>query len=188
MAAPLKASLDAVTGEILETPELRAEGLRQLRELIRAEQTKKPFATLREDADQFLLSFLRSRKYEVPRAFAVYKSFCHFWHTNPHVVEGLCAAKVRATYELGFMQLLPPDVRDQHGNHVTLLHMGKLDYSKFTPADLARLTLWLSLAGFEDEHRQLHGVTYLETMEVRCVRRGAGSGCCAAGRLEPCAA
>ncbi len=38
--APLKASVDPVTGEILETPELRSEGLAQLRAAIAADQAK----------------------------------------------------------------------------------------------------------------------------------------------------
>jgi hypothetical protein len=96
-APALKCELDPTTGEIIEDEALRAEGLAQLRRAIAAAQAKdKSFVLVREDA-QFLLPFLRARKYEVPRALVCLKSFCAYWYGSPGVVEGLCGERVRAT-------------------------------------------------------------------------------------------
>ena len=93
---PLKAEVHAVTGEVLESEELRAAGLSQLRAAIAAAQAnpKTAFQEVRTD-DQFLLSFLRARKYEIPRVLLVLRTFSQFWYANPNLVNGLCASVVR---------------------------------------------------------------------------------------------
>ena len=88
MAAPLKAPVDPLTGEILETPELRAEGLAQLRAAIAADQAQAPgWKTVRDD-DVFYLAFLRARKFEVLRTLPVVRSFSQFWYANPSLING----------------------------------------------------------------------------------------------------
>jgi hypothetical protein len=170
-AAPLKAALDERTGEVLETEELRAEGLRQLRVAIASHASKTPsFKLVRDDA-QFLLPFLRSRKYEVPRALKVLVEFCKFWYGSPGIVNGLCAERVRATYETGYMSFLwhPADASqcatDDLGNFVSLLEIAKLDYSKVNSEDMARLSLYILLPMFEDERMSRTGLTILESFE-----------------------
>ena len=104
-AQPIVAQLDAVTGAILETPELRAQGLAAFRALIAAEQAKKPFRLVRED-DAFLLAFLRARKYEVARALPVLQGFGAFWYTNEVLLSGVTLADIRHTYELEMVRIL----------------------------------------------------------------------------------
>ncbi len=58
-----RAQVDPVTGAILETAQLREEGLRDLRAAMAACEQPYP----RTD-DQFLLAFLRARKYNVEKA------------------------------------------------------------------------------------------------------------------------
>lgn len=107
LPSPLCAEVHAVTGEVLESPELRAEGLRQLRVAIAAAQAKDAKAPpLVRDDDAFLLAFLRARKYEIPRALKVLLTFCRFWGENKHIIDGLCVAKIRRVYELGFMRMV----------------------------------------------------------------------------------
>ena len=65
--------------------------------------------------------------------------------------------------QLGFMRMV--DSKDVHGNTVQLLDMGKMDQSQFTPMDMARIAMLLSLSFFSDDEAQLHGVTYVETLE-----------------------
>lgn len=177
MASPakaLKAELDPVTGEILETEELRKEGLAQLRAAVSA----KPFPLVRED-DQFLLPFLRSRKYEIPRCYTVLKTFCAFWYGSPGIVEGLCAEKVRETYELGFLSMLwdPVDeserVKDDMGNSISLLEISKMDYTRVAPDDQARLSLYLLLPLFEDESMSRKGLTILESFDGFSITKAA---------------
>ena len=168
--APLKAALDERTGEIVEDEALRAEGLKQLRAAVAAHAAKHPKFQLVRDDNQFLLPFLRARKYEVDRALKVLISFCEFWFGSPSIVNGLCGAKVRATYELGYMTLLwgPNEedrVTDDMGNSVSLLEISKLDYSKVNSEDMARLSLYTLLPLFEDERMSRRGLTILESFE-----------------------
>lgn len=170
-APPLKASLDERTGEVLETEELRTEGLRQLRVAIAAHASKTPSFQLVRDDPQFLLPFLRARKYEIPRALKVLIEFCKFWYGSPGIVNGLCAERVRATYELGYMSFLwdaadeSRRVVDDMGNNVSLLEISKLDYAKVNNEDMARLSLYILLPLFEDERMSRTGLTILESFE-----------------------
>ena len=116
LPSPLKAEVDPVSGRIMETPELRAEGLKQLREAIAVARTEGikvpptapfflakaplPLAPLVREDDAFLLPFLRSRKYEVRRALMCLNSFCVFWRDNARLIDGLCVAKIRRVYEV----------------------------------------------------------------------------------------
>lgn len=43
------------------------------------------------DDDQFLLPFLRARKYNVDKAFHVIKNFAKFWYGKKDLINGLCA-------------------------------------------------------------------------------------------------
>ena len=168
------ATLHPVTGEVIETEALRTEGLAQLRAAIAAA----PFKLVRDD-NQFLLPFLRARKYEIPRCLKVLKTFCAFWYSSPGVVEGLCGEKVRETYELGFLQMLwSPDneserVVDDMGNSVTLFNVAAMDYTKVAPDDQARLSLYLLLPLFEDESMSRHGLTICETFEGFSMQKAA---------------
>lgn len=102
---PLVAEVHEVTGKILETPELREQGLAAFRALIAAAQAKKPFRMVRED-DAFLLAFLRARKYECARALPVLQAFSAFWYTNEVLLGGATLATIRPMYELNIVRVL----------------------------------------------------------------------------------
>lgn len=59
------------------------------------------------------------------------------------MLEGLSISDIRGTYELGMVSCL--DTKDIHGNTVQTLDMGKMDYSKFTPAEMARMAFLIGL-------------------------------------------
>lgn len=112
------APVDPVTGRVLETPELRAAGLAELRTRMAAAVAAGEFTPVRDD-DQFLLAFLRCKKYDMVKALATVKNFCEFWHGSPAVVEGLCAAKCRRLYDLDLVRFLPGT--DKLGNSLGLV-------------------------------------------------------------------
>ena len=156
---PLKARVDPVTGEVLETEELRMEGLAQLRRAIAAAG----FREVRKD-DQFLLAFLRARKYEVPRALEVLKNFSNFWYSNPTLINGLCAEKIRRVYDLDFLRALSTS-KDVHGNAVSLMFVGNLDYSQVTDFEMLQMSLYNSLYCFESDLYSRRGLTIVESFE-----------------------
>lgn len=71
--------VDEVSGEIRETPEARAEGLRLLRAAMAEALEKGKVKEFVRNDDQFLLAFLRARKYKIAAALEVVINFSKFW-------------------------------------------------------------------------------------------------------------
>lgn len=151
------------TGRISETPEARVEGLRRLRIAMEEAVKNGKIERFPRTDDQFLLAFLRARKYKISSSMEVLLNFSKFWYNNPELINGLCAARVRRVYEMGMMEFLPG--KDVNGNSLTVLRMAKIDYSKFTPRELIQMSVYILCKMFDDEDMQVHGVAYLETME-----------------------
>lgn len=182
-----RAQVDPVTGEVLETPELRETSLRDLRQLMKV-RSAGPATSKSErdhtsshnfsstqveldagrvprfvrDDDQFLLAFLRNRKHDPAAALTVITSFSKLWYSHPDIVEGLCAHRVRHFQSLHLTQFL--DGRDAQGNAVVALYMGAMAPGIFTPKEQVEFSLYTLAALFDDEAMQLHGVTYVETL------------------------
>lgn len=164
MAAPGESVVDPVSGRILETPELRARGIAQLRGKMAAHLESKAVEQYPRDDERFLVAFLRARKYNVDRAFELVNNFATFWYTKRHLIDGLCAEKCYGFARLGMMKMLT-EARDIHGNRVVALYMGNLDVGKYTPEEQLAFTVYVMCYLFEDEDIQLHGATYVETMD-----------------------
>lgn len=223
MAAPGRQVVDPVSGAILETPELRERGLRELRGRMDGALSQGKVARYPRTDDQFLLAFLRARKYNVERAFEAVNNFAAFWFDpeNRPLLEGLCAEKAKRFAALKMMQargwwtiagpprpataLPPPPLRhrpaalvpahphpsppprccsphpptrpqppphpqfmkglDVHGNRVVALHFARMNAEAFSLHDQMLMSLYLTLDLFGDDQLQLHGATYVETME-----------------------
>lgn len=154
------------TGAIYETVEIRNQGLQELRTLMQEKLQKEPEFKYPRTDDQFLLPFLRVGKYNTQKAFTRLNNFAHFWYSasKRSLIEGLKASEVRDVYGDGMMQLLTKS-KDAHGNLITCLRMGALDPTKFSPLKAMQLSTYMLLMVFHDEDLQLHGTTYVETME-----------------------
>lgn len=153
--------VDPVTGRVLEDEAKRAAGLAALK--LKIEDAKAKGKKFPREDDQFLLAFLRSRKYNIEKAFLVVSNFAEFWYGNAPILEGLCAEKVRACYATGMMRFLPG--RDKSGNIVTALTMSRMDNSVMSPKAINQLSVYTLAYMFEHDDLQLHGCTYVETME-----------------------
>lgn len=164
--------VDEETGRVLETAEIRERGLKALRakmqDAIKKSTQQSDKVRYPRDDDKFLLAFLRARKYKIQDAFMLLTNFSHFWYNPKHaeVINGLSAERVRATYELGIFELMP-DVRDKFGNFCTALHMGRIDvhHPDYTPAKVLALMLYFLCKVFDEDEVQLHGFSYVETLE-----------------------
>jgi hypothetical protein len=120
---------------------------------------------VREDS-QFLLPFLRTAKYNVPKALERVKSFCSWWYRHPDIINGLCAESIRKLYSVGMMQLLTT-TKDKFGNSVTVLRMGLGNFDKeaLSPKAMMQMSIYLLTMVFEDDALSLHGATYVESLE-----------------------
>jgi len=101
-------AVNPVTGRVVETPAVKERGLRELRERMAASLADPAAGIpryLRND-DQFLLPFLRARKYNVAKAHMVLNNFNKFWYDPKHatIINGLCAARARPFYDLRMVQ------------------------------------------------------------------------------------
>jgi len=165
-----QAEVDPVTGAIVEDAASRAAGLAALRAALAAAKAADATVRLPREDDQFLLAFLRARKYRVSKACEVCLSFARFWFAHADLVDGLCAKEVRAVWSLGLMGFLP-QTRDVHGNTVTVLRMGAFDMARpgfveaYTAKNMLRLSLYILTMLFDSEDMQLHGACYVETLE-----------------------
>lgn len=153
------AELDPVTGRILETPELRAHGLAEMRKLITASGKRFP----RTD-DQFLLAFLRCRKYDIQRSFDVAASFAAWWYKHASLIEGLTVDDARPFINLKMTQ--PLRGKDKQGNRVQALYMNVdlMEMAKFQKEQL-KATVLLLAGLFGDEELQLQGLTIVESFK-----------------------
>jgi hypothetical protein len=145
----------------LETEEIKAIGLRELRKLIDnriASGQKYP----RTD-DAFLLAFLRARKYNIEKADEICFNFAKFWFSHPEIVNGLSASSVKSFPDCKLMKMLPG--RDKFGNSIAALYMAGFDLAEYSAELQAKFALYILLHQFENPDLQLHGATYLETLE-----------------------
>jgi len=151
-------------GAIYETPEIRTKGLEDLRALMKEKLHNEPTFQYPRTDDQFLLPFLRVGKYNLKKAFTRLNNFAEFWYSKRNIIEGLNASKVRDVYGDGMMQLLL-NSKDCYGNAVQILRMGALDPTAFSPLRAIQLSTYMLMMVFENEDLQLHGTTYVESME-----------------------
>ena len=80
---PVACPVDPITGEILESPEIRAQGLLDLRLRMDECKIKDGIRYPRED-EQFLLAFLRARKYKIADALHVINNFAKVGRSTYH--------------------------------------------------------------------------------------------------------
>jgi hypothetical protein len=152
------AGVDPVTGRVLETPEKKAEGLLALRAKMQASIASGEVAKYPRDDDQFLLPFLRARKYNIDKAHVVVTNFAKFWYDPKHkeIIEGLNAERIKPLMSLGLMQMLAPRT-DRKGNTLMALYQANLDASKFNFKMQVEAALYFLAYAFENEEIQMQG-------------------------------
>lgn len=172
--------IDPVDGKILETPALRAEGLRRFRAALREwvgsheaevraslDKGKVPTPAPEDDLmtlffprldDRFLAAFLRCRKYRIADSVKVVTNYSRLWTEHPEWREGLNAEDMAGAYERSQVRFTPG--ADRQGNTVALQMPGRLDWTTLQLSDLFRLsfysTLWLIDCAPDDY--QLRGI------------------------------
>lgn len=163
---PGQAPTDPVTGKVLETDDIRADGLRQLRVLMEQSIREGKVAKFPRTDDRFLLAFLRARKYNVAKAHMVLCNFTAMWY-NPkyaHIINGTTAESTRSFNNLHIVRNLMPRT-DRKGNVLSALYAGAADFGSITFEQQFRNTIFGFLAILDSDEAQLHGMTMVETFE-----------------------
>ncbi|GAB1605810.1 retinaldehyde-binding protein 1-like [Argonauta hians] len=145
--------------ELNETEKTRIEGLRKIQELVKLdpELTEEDFPTGNQE---FLLRFLRSKKFDVDRTLELIKSNVKFRKKYPEVSKDLTFESVKECLLNGFPGILPQ--RDDRGCVVLLFSIGDWDRTKFSNDVVLRSYLFLLDYLLLNEDTQLNGVTIVE--------------------------
>jgi len=140
-----------------ESDAIRGQALDQLREWIAKDSNIKAVRT----DPIFLLSFLRTGKYNVPTAFEILKRYMMArqqfpqWYRNLDVM----AQTMNALFDAGF--LIPLPKKDDMGRQVMIYNVANLDPTKFTSDDVFRLQECVYQTLFQEEECQVAGFVFI---------------------------
>jgi len=139
--------------ELNETIDTRSLDIEALRDKIKL----RPDILINRDDDEFLIRFLRARKYNKDKAFELLCNYCQFRRKHQTFFKSLKVSCLRPVFEDGLPMVSP--VRDQYGRSVIFLFSGNWNTSLYTFEDILRALLLTVEYLIESERTQLFGVT-----------------------------
>ncbi|XP_018363926.1 PREDICTED: alpha-tocopherol transfer protein-like [Trachymyrmex cornetzi] len=104
--------------DLRETPEIVAQGFKELRELLAGEPDLHV-----PDIDDFYITFLRPCKWYAKSAFSLIKRYYRFRLNYPHIYTDLLITKQKNALCAGLIYPLP--IRNQEGSRVLIVEAGK---------------------------------------------------------------
>lgn len=126
--------------ELHENNEIRESSLKALRCLLNDEEN-----LYYPDEDNFLVKFLRARKYDVKKAASTMRSFFQVHKKYPDIFQNFDYASVAKTVDENILGFLP--YRDEEGSVILVMRVGKWNPYVVSMADAMRsLTAALYLA------------------------------------------
>lgn len=154
--------------ELNETPTARTECLTQLRRRLsqkliyessnvdKVSQTElcKEDETIIPDS-RFLLRFLRSKKFDVQRSYAMYENYINFFRDHPDIVCGLDPKAVRHVWDAGVVGGLK--MRDIRGRSVLVTFPGRWDPATHALEDILRALVLQMECMIASEETQIKG-------------------------------
>ncbi|GBN30723.1 Alpha-tocopherol transfer protein [Araneus ventricosus] len=136
--------------ELNETPATRTAALE---ELILAIKDEPGFTPLMDE--EFLLRFLRAKKFEVSRAFNTLKNYYDFKHRYSGDITDFLPKDLKSVFEAD--KVLGSPKRGFDGEGILILSAGSFNIDKFTPEQLFATTLVTAEIGIEAEFAQVCG-------------------------------
>ncbi|KAF4524443.1 hypothetical protein B566_EDAN013461 [Ephemera danica] len=136
----------------------REQALQQMRDWIRKTQDIQNYAN-------FLLRFLRVKKFSVPMAQQTLLKYLTFRQSMPHLCAGLdfLEPSVHELLSSGYIFALPE--RDSEGRRVIFTVASKLNPYKYTCTDMAKAHMIAYEALLEDEDNQVHGFCHVGDLQ-----------------------
>lgn len=143
--------------ELHESSKNRKRALRELRDWLKSQSH---ISNCRTD-NNFLLRFLRMRKFEVTDACKVLDKYLKMRTQNPgwFATLDIREPKLNQLISDGYCFVLPQ--RDAKGRKVVYSKASAMDANMFTASDVMRAHLLTFEALLEDEDVQVNGVTYI---------------------------
>ncbi|XP_076325945.1 alpha-tocopherol transfer protein-like isoform X3 [Tachypleus tridentatus] len=140
--------------ELMEKPEWRARDIQALREMLQEE----PNLIVPSD-DNFLLRFLRARKFDYDRAFRLIKQYYILRDNNPELFKDFVPSALKDVFSAnleGFLQH-----RDREGHAIFVIRGGIWDPAKHSANDIYRANLLCLEKAIEDPATQINGIIAL---------------------------
>ncbi|XP_034232407.1 clavesin-1 isoform X2 [Thrips palmi] len=161
-------ALAVAKAELREDRSTREQALQQFRDWIAKNQD---LQNCRTDAS-FLLRFLRVKKFSLPMAQQTLLKYLNMRQTFEHLIFDLDPSipSVDALITSGYLFASP--IRDAKGRRVIIALGGKMDPSRFTNVDMAKVHCITYETLMDDEENQVMGFTHfadLEGLSPSCV-------------------
>ncbi|KAK0044902.1 alpha-tocopherol transfer protein [Biomphalaria pfeifferi] len=144
-------SLEKAKRELNEDPDTRLIEVKTLRTRLE----KVPGLKARTDIN-FLLPFLRARKFDQERAFQLVKNYYEVRRESPEIFDDLKPSRVQHVIDDGIIEVLKE--RDNQGCRVLVVRPGKWDPDRYSVQEMPRSTYLLMAKLVEEEETQVHGV------------------------------
>ena len=156
--------LEKAKRELNEDPNQIAAKIQELREHVQQKKETGQIVDtplIRLDDDEFLLRFLRAKKYRLDDVYKLYLSYCEYRITHKEVMEGLCLDKVRYLFEDGILGILEP--RTKSGCRIMVIFPGRTDLTDTAIFnDVIGAEFLLLEKMMEDPSTQVHGMIAVE--------------------------
>ncbi|XP_055944751.1 retinaldehyde-binding protein 1-like isoform X2 [Argiope bruennichi] len=137
--------------ELHDSPDKRAQGLRQLKELIKKDKHTKHL----EFEDDFLLQYLISKKYNIAKAFSFLKALVHLKKKHPEIFSGFSYEEISCSMSENVLTVLP--WRCQDGCAILAAHLDNWDPEKLRIDDLKRSIAIYLLQSLQEPMTQING-------------------------------
>lgn len=125
-------------------------------EALRDRLKLRPDILLTRDDDEFLIRFLRSRKYDKDKAFELLLNYNQFRRKHLSFFKSLKASCLRPVFDDGLPMVSP--VRDHYGRSLIFLFAGNWNTKLYTFEDILRSLLLTVEYLIESERTQLFGI------------------------------
>jgi hypothetical protein len=143
--------------ELQETETRKVQALAQFREWI---EKNSNIINCRND-ENFLVRFLRAKKYSTALAFAMFEKFLMSSQIYKKWFRNLSIDDPRMCELYDSNCIVPLNKRDEDGARIILFQASKINTKKFTFDDMAKLSSIIVLTLLEEEETQIAGFVYI---------------------------
>ncbi|GIY21475.1 hypothetical protein CDAR_184591 [Caerostris darwini] len=150
--------------ELLDTPDRRAQGLQEIKELVKNDEHTKNI----EFDDEFLLQYLRVRKYNVARAFTQLKALVALKKKHPLIFTNFSYDKTVKTVFDKIISLLP--WRCQDGCAIFLFELDNWIPDEFPVEEFKRAYLLYLLESLRNPMTQINGFKVIYDLKSNPLR------------------
>lgn len=140
--------------ELNEDPKTRMLELKAFRDRL----VQYPGLRSRTDPE-FLIRFLRARKFDQERAFQLLLNYYRMRKEDPEIFTGLKPSNISHVYKNPIS--FPLEQRDRNGSKIILIKPAKIDTSRYTMLDLFKAEYINLTKMIEEEENQVRGFTLI---------------------------